>query len=73
MKPWRDPDPERALNRAADEITALAPGDDRLRDALNLMVNATLHYLAHPNASLEDAVRAHYDDELAEVIGWIRG
>ena len=57
-----------ALNRAADEVFALAryDGDELLRDAVNLVVNAGLHFMEHPDASVQDAVRANYDDGSAD-------
>lgn len=57
-----------ALNRAADEVLKIArdDGDELLRDAVNLVVNAGLHFLEHPDASLEDAVRENYDDNSAD-------
>jgi len=57
-----------AFNRAADEVLDVADDgcDERLRDTVNLVVNAGLHFLEHPDASLEDAVRENYDDDFAE-------
>lgn len=61
-----------ALNRAADEVLALAgdnPDDNTdglVCDAVNLVVNAGLHFLEHPEACLEDAVRQNYDHDFAE-------
>lgn len=57
-----------ALNRAADEVLEIArdDGDELLRDAVNLVVNAGLHFLEHPDASLQDAVRDNYDEEFAD-------
>lgn len=57
-----------ALNRAADEVLKIArdDGDELLRDAVNLVVNAGLHFLEHPDASLEDVVRKNYDDDFAD-------
>ena len=58
----------KAFNRAADEVLDIADdgSDERLRDAINLVVTAGLHFLEHPDASLEDAVRENYDDDFAE-------
>lgn len=57
-----------ALNRAADEVLEIArdDGEELLRDAVNLILNAALHFLEHPEASLEDAVRENYDNDFAE-------
>lgn len=40
--------------------------DELLRYAVNLVVNAGLHFMEHPDASLQDAVRANYDNESAD-------
>lgn len=57
-----------AFNRAADEVLEIArdDGDELLRDAINLVVNAGLHFLEHPEASLEDAASENYDNDFAE-------
>jgi hypothetical protein len=62
-----------ALNSAADEILeAVDAPDSGLRDALNLLVNAGLHYLEHPGADLSDVVSANYSAaDLATVLSWI--
>lgn len=53
-----------ALNRAADEVLQIArdDGDELLRDAINLVVNAGLHFIENPDASLHEAIAANYDD-----------
>ncbi|MDP9903159.1 hypothetical protein [Arthrobacter bambusae] len=64
-----------ALNRAADEVleTTCDDGDEHLRDAVNLVVNAGIYFLEHPDDSLEDAVRENYDDESAkELLDYLR-
>lgn len=67
------PDAAKALNRAADEVLEIADddGEERLRDAVNLVVNAALHYLEHPAADLDAAIAANYDDP-DEVLGQLR-
>ena len=62
-----------ALNAAADDILeAVDAGDEGLRDALNLMVNAVGHYLANPTErTLEHVVDDGYDADLDEVLSWI--
>jgi hypothetical protein len=61
-----------ALNHAADDIlNAVDAGDEGLRDGLNLMVNATLSYLAGEADSLQDVVESNYDDEYDTVLGWV--
>ena len=61
-----------ALNRAADDILDnVNAGDEGLRDAINLMVNATIAYLHGPAQNLHQAVAQSYDDDYATVLGWI--
>lgn len=51
-----------ALNRAANDVIAAADLDDTgCVDALNLLVNATVDYLADPTSTLVDVVAANYD------------
>jgi hypothetical protein len=57
-----------AANRAADDVLeAIDAPDEGVRDAINLVVNATLTYLKSPDATLEEAIAANYkleeDDE----------
>lgn len=61
-----------ALNRAADDILEATEAEDEgLRDAINLMVNASICYLTGDATTL-DAVAAHgYDADLDEILGWI--
>ncbi|MFD2024161.1 hypothetical protein [Promicromonospora aerolata] len=61
-----------ALNRAADKVCALAPQDERLGDAINLVVNAGLHLLKFPDADLEAVVEANYSEDVDTVLGWVR-
>ena len=60
----------RALNRAADEVLDVTrdDGDELLRDAINLVVNAGLHYMEFPDASLEAAIDANYGSSVDEVL-----
>nr|WP_036342931.1 hypothetical protein [Micromonospora purpureochromogenes] len=61
-----------ALNRAADEILdAVNAGDEGLRDALNLMVNATGDYLAGKANTLREVVENGYHDDYETVLSWI--
>lgn len=60
-----------ALNKAADEIAELDPSDERIRDTVNLMVNAAVHFLANPDDDLDDAIEANYDEDLNVIISWI--
>jgi hypothetical protein len=57
----------KALNRAADGILeAVEAGDEGLRDAVNLLVNAASYYLEHPRASLDEAIAVCYTVEAGE-------
>lgn len=61
-----------ALNRAVEDIAdAASLPDEGTIDALNLLVNAAVHYLEHPNDGLAEVVEASYDATLDEVLGWI--
>jgi hypothetical protein len=68
-----------AINRAADAILeATDAGDTGLRDAMGLMVNATLTFLQRPRVrSLRTVVADNYDGpygekpSLEDVIEWI--
>jgi hypothetical protein len=62
----------RALNSACDEIIAAGDlPDEGMRDALNLLVNAGMHYLDHPGDSLSDVIAANYDDSEGTPLEWI--
>lgn len=61
-----------ALNGAADDILdAVDAGDDGLRDAINLIVNATIAYLTGQADDLQEVVAHNYDDSYDEVLSWI--
>lgn len=63
-----------ALNGAADSIEeACKLPESGVIDAINLMINATLHYLEHPGATLREVIAAEYDEETTyeDVISWI--
>jgi len=60
-----------AANRAVEDILArIQAGDEGQRDLLNLLVNTTGVYLDDPEATLDDAIRASYQREPAEVLEW---
>jgi len=62
------------LSRAADMVLdAIDAPDTGVRDAINLVVNVAGHLLEHPDASLEDAIAASYQEEPETVLGWARG
>lgn len=61
-----------AVNRAADDILeAIDAGDEGVRDALNLMVNATMAYLTGEADDLKKVVETGYSADLDTVLGWI--
>lgn len=63
-----------ALNAACDDISDAAElPDEGVIDALNLLINATVHYLESPDGrSLERAVEASYDRaSLDDITDWI--
>ncbi len=64
-----------ALNRVAEDINdAVIIGDEGTRDAINLMVNATVYYLENPDdADLDSAIRSNYEESPRTVLGWITG
>jgi hypothetical protein len=60
------------LNSAADQILeAVDAPDTGLRDAMNLVVNATAHYLQHGHVGLAAVVEAGYEASLEEVLDWV--
>lgn len=72
MPTYTHDDVASALNRAADDILeATEAGDEGLRDALNLMVNAALSYLSGSADTLAGVAEANYDSTLDEILGWI--
>lgn len=61
-----------ALNQAADDILdAVEAGDEGLRDALNLMVNAVMEYLTGRASSLAEVVDSNYEADYRTVLSWI--
>lgn len=61
-----------ALNRAADDVLeAIDAPDEGKRDVANLVVNAAMHYLDKPEASLADAIVAEYGvEDAVQVLEW---
>lgn len=63
-----------AANKAADDVlVATQAPDEGMRDAVNLVVNATMHYLDFPEGTLTEAiVAANYAgvEDPADVIEW---
>lgn len=63
-----------ALNLVAEHIedAVIIGDDDGVRDAINLMVNATVHYLENPDdTDLVSAIVSSYDTSPRRVLGWI--
>lgn len=60
-----------ALNQAAEDVTDLHPDGEHVRDSVNLVVNAALHYLEHPHDDLTAAIETNYDESVEEVTGWV--
>lgn len=62
-----------ALNRAADDILdAVGAGDQGLRDAMNLIVNAATDYLTGQASDLSAVIEHNYDADYLTVLSWIR-
>lgn len=59
-----------AINRASDDIARLSD-DEALRDAMNLVVNATMHFLDHPESTLAKTIEHNYDEDPETVFAWI--
>lgn len=62
-----------ALNRAADDVLDVTnAGDEGLRDAINLVVNAAGSYLKGEAGSLAEVAEKNYDEAaLEDILGWI--
>ncbi|MEU0942480.1 hypothetical protein ABZ379_06740 [Streptomyces canus] len=60
------------MNRASDDVSDLGPEDEQVRDMANLIDSAALHYLESPGATLRQAVKASYDQDVEDVLGWIQ-
>ena len=64
---------QNAANQAGDDILdAVHAGDTGLRDAMNLVVNATLGYLTGQAQDLAEVVEQGYEATYDEVLSWIR-
>lgn len=62
-----------SFNRAADEVaTAGSLAESHVLDAINLVVNAGLHFIDSPEASLRDVIEANYSDAPDTVLSWIQ-
>jgi hypothetical protein len=64
-----------ALNEAANDTVDTGDtgdtGDEGLRDALNLMVNATIAYLRGDARDLREVVEHSYGEDYQTVLGWV--
>lgn len=71
MKTYSADEVKAAANRAADDVqVALDMPDEGSRDVVNLVVNATVHYLDNPEASLVEAIEANYGADAGDVLEW---
>ncbi len=60
-----------ATNRAADDIiTAADLPETGVRDALSLLVSATLTYLTNPDANLHNVAAGYDDEKLSTILSW---
>ena len=72
MSNWTTDQVDTALNKACDDILeATDAGDEGLRDALNLMVNATSAYLSGKADDLTQVAALDYEADLESILGWI--
>jgi hypothetical protein len=61
-----------ALSQAADDILdAVEAGDEGIRDALNLIVNAATAYLTGQAFDLSAVIEHNYDADYLTVLSWI--
>ncbi|MEV7953000.1 hypothetical protein [Streptomyces sp. NPDC088141] len=60
------------MSRAANDVSDLAPENEQVRDAANLIDSAALHYLENPGATLHQVIKASYDQDVDDVLGWIQ-
>jgi hypothetical protein len=60
-----------ALNRAAEQVLDRIGNGEWSTDLINLLVNASLHYLDNPGDDLAAAIDANYDEDANTVLGWI--
>jgi hypothetical protein len=71
VRPFAAQELNAAANRAADDIlAALSATDEGPRDLVNLVVNATAYYVAHPGATLSEAIEASYSESEFQVLEW---
>ncbi|MEU7320914.1 hypothetical protein ABZ682_10180 [Streptomyces griseoviridis] len=60
------------MSRAADAVSDLAPENEQVRDTANLIDSTALHHLESPGATLRQAVKTSYDQDVEDVLGWIQ-
>ncbi|MFD4475865.1 hypothetical protein ACFWPU_07085 [Streptomyces sp. NPDC058471] len=61
-----------AVSRAANDMSDLAPENEQVRDAANLIDSAALHYLENPGATLRQAIKASCNQDVEDILGWIQ-
>ncbi|MBL1115363.1 hypothetical protein JK364_23620 [Streptomyces sp. 110] len=60
------------MSRAANDVSELAPENEQVRDAANLIDSVALHYLENPGETLRQAIKASCDQDVDDVLGWIQ-
>ncbi|MFJ2420203.1 hypothetical protein [Streptomyces brevispora] len=61
-----------AVSQAANGVSDLAPENEQVRDAANLIDSAAQYYLQNPGATLRQAIQASYDQDVDDVLSWIQ-
>lgn len=59
-----------AVNTGADAITAALDLSDRDTDVVNLIVNAIITCIDHPDANFDDIVTTNYSETPDQVRAW---
>ncbi|WP_158754255.1 hypothetical protein [Streptomyces sp. NRRL F-2580] len=70
---WTREDISTAVNAGVDLVAEELAGSERDQDLMNMVVNAVLHVLENPNASLDEVIRENYEEEPEEVRSWWSG
>ncbi|MDH2391597.1 hypothetical protein QCN29_23015 [Streptomyces sp. HNM0663] len=60
------------VSRASNDVRDLAPRNEQVRDAANLIDSAALHYLENPGATLRQAIKTSCDQDVDDLLGWIQ-
>ncbi|MFE3579316.1 hypothetical protein [Streptomyces vinaceus] len=70
---WTREDISSAVNAGVDLVADELTGSERDQDLMNMVVNAVMHILENPNASLDDVIRENYEEEPEGVRSWWSG